>query len=50
MKNSGILLIFHAYIFGQKRLAPQSWLSSYAYEATYVINQNGCNNVNYNNI
>ena len=29
---SGILLIFHAYIFGQKCVAPQSSLSSYAYE------------------
>ena len=29
--NSGILLILHAYIFGQNCLAPQNWLSSYAY-------------------
>ena len=34
MQNSGILLIFHTYIFGQKCVAPspQSYLSSYAYD------------------
>jgi len=35
MQNSDILLIFHAHIFGQKSLAPQSWLSSYAYGIKY---------------
>jgi len=32
--NWGILLIFHTYIFQQKCVAPQSWLSSYAYIVT----------------
>ena len=37
LQNLGILLIFHAYIFRQKCLAPQSWLSSYAYANVCLI-------------
>jgi len=33
-ENSGILLIFHTYIFGQKCFPPQSWLSCSACAST----------------
>jgi len=40
---SGILLIFHTSIFGQKCLAPQSWLSSHAYVFDYYSTFCDCN-------